>query len=188
MSKKQVFLAICLGLISLPSIAKAEQPKFAYRGTQTIGTLTYSFLYIFDTDHGILIEFPLNQGTNARFGYGEYTLKGQKLTVTWDKNSSQESGWLQIMSNGNLRYSITRHTGDARQIGAVVQLKKQVLSPQISNQLSQFGRIARKSIDQKKMNETRYLRQLINLQQEINTLPYKYSNAFGKALGQVVID
>lgn len=182
MNKLITILAVAL-VVSLTVPCFADGPEWALRGTLKTNGNEHHFAYVFDAANGVITEFSFAAGRETSTSLGEYSFDNERLKIVW-KTGAIETGRLVRVRDNVYQYTIQSHSSDKSQIGSMTTLNGERLPITLAEQLAVNGQLYRMILDQQKANSVRQGQQIRNLQHQINMLPYKYTEAFGKALGQ----
>lgn len=173
---------------SLPYAATyADQPRIGLRGTLRTSNGVLPFVYVFNPQHQVVTEIAMPEGQEPRIAQGGYASFGDTINITWESGST-EVAQLTTTAGKGYTYRITAHSGDPGQVGTVTRLSPQRLPANLASQLAGTAHMYRTLLKQRQKSYQRQLHQLRDLRHDIDMLPYEYSNAFGRALGQITID
>jgi hypothetical protein len=185
------FLSLSLivsAVFCMSQTAFAQETLVAWRGTHSFKNGTKrEYDYIFDKKHGTIVQQSMEGGKVTGYASGEYAFQNGVLTIHWTESNQIEEGRLENAGN-KILYKITIHTGDATQVGTQCTFVPYQLHPIQAKQIGLLSQMERQLIEQRKALNLMTDQRFLQLQSEMNMLPYKYSNAFGKALGQPVIE
>lgn len=182
------FAIIVATILCFSQTAFSQENLVAWRGTHKFKDGTKrEYDYIFDKRTGIVIQQSMESGKVTGYACGEYAIQDSVLTILWTESNQVESGRLESVDD-KIRYRITSHNGDVSQIGTECIFAPYQLNPVQTQQIGQLSRLNRLLVEQRKALNAMSDQKLLQLQHDMNMLPYKYSNAFGKALGQAVIE
>lgn len=184
---RSVALIFVLMTILVPSIAFAERPLELFTGQiQTTDGRPGTLSLVFDPHNGhIHYNVQINNGPDWG-NLGDYSLQDGALRVNWLLKPGTEQAQLTELNRDELQYRVLRDSSDPTRNNLCLRLRRAPIPADTARNIQAMG---------KTINDMRKLQQRFNqlqdfnqFQQEFNRQSFKRSNAFGKSLGQIVIE